>query len=301
MKIVGDTMEYSEVMAELKALSNPEAVKGMASVGINPECAYGISIPALRKLARKFRKAILQADGQYYDGSNSSQTAKIYRRNSPANRNLRPPLRRGPQCLGSAWNHLGPPSDHMRTDQGRCDHWLRLPAALWESGIHEARILATMIADVQSLSEEQMERWVRDFNSWDLCDQCCNNLFRKSRFAHAKAVQWSDRAQEFVKRAGFVLMACLAVHDKQAPDSAFAEYLAIIEGEAHDTRNFVKKAVNWALRQIGKRNVRLNSLAVQTAHRISRSDSKAARWVASDALRELTSAGVRARLGITVP
>ena len=171
-----------------------------------------------------------------------------------------------------------------------------LAEMLWSSGIHEARILASMIDDPGQVNEEQMEQWVMDFNSWDLCDQCCNNLFRKVEHAHDKAVEWSSRREEFVKRAGFVLMACLAVHDKIAQDEAFLKFMPIIKKESADSRNFVKKAVNWALRQIGKRNQRLNQEALRTAHEIDRTGAGAAQWIASDAIRELADERVQKRL-----
>jgi 3-methyladenine DNA glycosylase AlkD len=174
------------------------------------------------------------------------------------------------------------------------DH--RLARDLWASGIHEARILAPMIEDPQQVSAKQMESWVKDFDSWDVCDQCCSNLFDKTTLAYPKAVDWSSREEEFVKRAGFVLMAALAVHDKSAKDSSFQRFLPIIERESDDERNFVRKAVNWALRQIGKRNKSLNRLALNTAKRIQKRSSKSARWIASDAIRELTGRSVRRRL-----
>lgn len=174
------------------------------------------------------------------------------------------------------------------------DHALALE--LWASGIHEARILAALVDDPAEVTEAQLERWARDFDSWDVCDGVCSNLFDRTPFAHAKAAAWSARKEEFVKRAGFVLMAALAVHDKKSPDSRFREYLPLIEGEAGDERNFVKKAVNWALRQIGKRSPALNLAAIAAAKRIRKSDSKAARWIAADALRELESEAVRKRL-----
>ncbi len=167
---------------------------------------------------------------------------------------------------------------------------------LWASGIHEARILAGLVDDYRMVTEAQMERWVKDFDSWDVCDQCCSNLFDKTTFAYRKAVEWSNREEEFVKRAGFVLMAALAVHDKKAGDENFLAFLPVIKNEAHDDRNFVKKAMNWALRQIGKRNLALNNRAVETAREIQKKDSKSARWVASDAIRELTSQAVQKRL-----
>ena len=165
------------------------------------------------------------------------------------------------------------------------DH--RLAQELWASGIHEARILAAMVDDPDQVTEVQMERWVKDFDSWDVCDQVCSNLFDKTEYAHRKAIEWSRRDEEFVKRAGFVLMAALAVHDKSASDAAFKKFLPLIQRGATDDRNFVKKAVNWALRQIGKRNRALNRAASATAREIQQIDSRAARWVAADALREL--------------
>jgi len=176
----------------------------------------------------------------------------------------------------------------------RRDH--ALAQELWASGVHEARSLAAMIDDPRQVTEEQMERWVADFDSWDVCDGCCADLFDKTPFAYRKAVAWAARDEEFVKRAGFALMAWLAVHDKKAPDEAFAAFLPVISRESGDARNFVKKAVNWALRQIGKRNAALNAMAVHTAREIQSTGSRPGRWIASDALRELTSERVRERL-----
>jgi len=223
-------MDYEAILKRLKALSNPEAVEGMARYGINPENTYGISIPNLRRMAKE---------------------------------------------IGS--NH-------------------NLAQQLWESGIHEARILASMIADPGMTTEEQMDSWVKDFDSWDVCDQCCLNLFAKTEFAYRKAVDWSKREEEFVKRAAFATMACLAVSDKKAGDSRLEIFFPIIREGASDNRNFVKKAVNWALRQIGKRNRSLNLKSIEIARDISEMDSRSARWIASDALRELTSQAVQDRL-----
>ncbi len=223
-------MHYKDILQKLKSLSNPEAVAGMARFGINPNNTYGVSIPALRKIARETGK------------------------------------------------------DHA------------LGQKLWQSGIHEARILAGMIDEPEKVTEEQMESWAADFDSWDVCDQVCSNLFDKTEFAYRKAHEWSDRKEEFVKRAGFVLMATLAVHDKSAGDEKFLEFLPVIKREATDGRNFVKKAVNWALRQIGKRNLNLNNAAIETAKNIQEIDSKAARWIASDTLRELTGEKVQKKL-----
>jgi 3-methyladenine DNA glycosylase AlkD len=174
------------------------------------------------------------------------------------------------------------------------DH--ELAQGLWKSGIHEAKILAAMVDDPAMVTEGQLEKWVAGFDSWDVCDQCCSNLFDKTPFAFAKAMEWSKRKEEFVRRAGYVLMATLAVHDKRADDSKFLTFFPTIEDGSTDSRNFVKKAVNWAVRQIGKRNLKLNKEAQKLAVRISRIDSSSAKWVASDALRELRSSAVQAKL-----
>jgi len=216
-------MKYREVMNKLKALGSPENVAGMARFGIQPKNAYGVSAPAVRRLARE---------------------------------------------IGT-------------------DH--RLAQQLWRSGNHDARGLAALIDDPAAVDAQQMESWAKDFDSWAVVDGACNNLFRKTAFAHQKAIEWAKREEEFVKRAAFTMMACLAVHDKQAPDAQFLRFLAIVKRKSTDERNFVKKAVNWALRQIGKRNLRLREAAISTARQIQRFDSKAVRWIAADALRELTS------------
>jgi len=171
-----------------------------------------------------------------------------------------------------------------------------LAKLLWATEIHDARALAALVDDPVQVSEEQMERWVKDFDSWAVCDGACIHLFRWTPFARRKCVEWSSRREEFVKRAAFSLMAGLAVSDKGAPDDAFLRFLPIIQREAMDGRNFVKKAVNWALRQIGKRNRPLNRAAVRTAREIQTLDSSSARWIASDALRELRSSAVQAKL-----
>ena len=136
------------------------------------------------------------------------------------------------------------------------DHDLALK--LWATGVHEARILACLVDDPKAVTERQMENWVSEFDSWDVCDQCCGSLFDKTEYAHRKAIEWANRRDEFVKRAGFAMMAVLAWHDKEAKDESFLKFLPIIVKGATDERNFVKKAVNWALRQIGKRNRALN-------------------------------------------
>ncbi len=227
---LGSTMQYDEIITHFESVANPEAVKGMARFGINPEAAYGISLPVLRSLAKETGK------------------------------------------------------DHSLAEK------------LWSSGIHEARILASMVDDHRKVTSEQMDGWAQDFNSWDLCDQCCNNLFRKVQYAREKVLAWSFRDEEFVKRAGFVLIACLAVHDKASGNENFMAYLPVILKASQDPRNFVKKAVNWALRQIGKRNADLNRAAIDTAKQIGELSSNSAKWIAADAIRELTSKTVQQRL-----
>jgi len=167
----------------------------------------------------------------------------------------------------------------------RRDH--SLAGELWESGVHEARILACLIEDPGRAGLEQLERWVQNLDSWDVTDQFCNKLVVRTPHAWFLASDWAVRPEEFVRRAGFSLMSQLAVHDKQSLDRAFLPLLAVIEATAHDERNFVKKAVNWALRQIGKRNQNLRHEAVASAQRLLLLESKSARWIARDALREL--------------
>jgi 3-methyladenine DNA glycosylase AlkD len=174
------------------------------------------------------------------------------------------------------------------------DHKLALD--LWRTGIGEARIVAAMVDDPNKLTEEQMEDWVKGINSWDVCDQVCMNLFEKNQLAWKKIVDWSEREEEFVKRTAFSLIACLAWHDKKASDEKFIELFPVIMRGATDERNFIKKAVNWALRNIGKRNLNLNEAAINIAKEIKRLDSKAARWIAADAIRELESDAIQSRL-----
>lgn len=218
------------VMKELRSHANPKNVEGMARFGISPKDTLGISVPILRKMAKK----------------------------------------------------------------AGTDHDLALK--LWATGVHEARILACLVDDPKKVRDRQFEDWVGGFDSWDVCDLCCANLFDRTENAHDKAIEWASRDEEFVKRAGFALMAALAWHDKEAKNESFLKFLPIIVKGATDERNFVKKAVNWALRQIGKRNRALNMKAIETSKRIQLIDSKSARWIASDALRELTGAAVQKRL-----
>jgi len=219
-----------EVVKKLRLMANPENVAGMVRFGINPENTLGVSMPALRKMAKEL---------------------------------------------------------------GR-DH--KLAEDLWGTGIHEARILAALVGDPRRVTKTMADNWVKDFDSWDVCDQVCMNLFDKTPFAYEKALVWSGRRPEFVKRAGFALMAALAFHEKDADDAQFLQFLpAIVQGST-DNRNYVKKAVSWALRQIGKRNIRLYWKAIGAARDIEAGDSKAARWIARDVLQELTSEKVRERL-----
>ena len=159
--------------------------------------------------------------------------------------------------------------------------------AQWASGIHEARILATIVDDPALVTRRQMNQWARDFDSWDVCDQACQNLFRYTPLAWTMAVEWAGAKREFVRRAAFDLMAGLAVKAKDAPDEDFEALLPLIAGAVTDERNLVKKAVNWALRAIGKRNPQLRRAAIAAAENIRAIDSPAARWIASDTLREL--------------
>jgi len=174
------------------------------------------------------------------------------------------------------------------------DHSLAL--ALWASGIHDARLVAALIADPEAVTGEQMDGWAGDFDSWAVCDHCCSQLFARTRYAYDKAVEWSGSDQEYVKRAAFVIMASLVPKDKKAADERFEAFFPIMVREAWDDRNYVRRAVNWALRQIGKRNSNLNRKAIETAREIGKLDYKSARWIASDAIRELTSDSVQKRL-----
>jgi len=171
-----------------------------------------------------------------------------------------------------------------------------LAGQLWDSGIHEARILACLIEDPKQVTPQQMEKWVRDFDSWDVCDQCCIHLFRKTAYAYEKAAEWVEKDREFEKRAGFTLIATLAVNDKKTGNEVFEAFLPIIKQKSVDKRNYVKKAVNWALRQIGKRNRYLNVAALKTAEEIKSLNTKSARWIANDAIRELVSEKIQAKL-----
>ena len=224
-------MEARAVLGELRAMGSPAAMEGMRRFGIRGRVMLGVSVPNLRKLAKKAGKS----------------------------------------------------------------HGLALE--LWKTGIHDARILAAMVDEPERVTPRQMDEWAGEFDSWDVCDLCCSGLFDRTPYAYAKASQWSGAEGEYVKRAGFAMMAALAVHDKEAGDSKFVRFFPAIRAGSTDDRNFVKKAVNWALRQIGKRNARLNRKAVALAEEIREMGSRSARWVAADALRELRSPQVAKRLG----
>jgi 3-methyladenine DNA glycosylase AlkD len=220
---------YDEIIASLKAEANPDNVAGMARYGISTTNTLGISIYALRKIAREIGK----------------------------------------------------------------DHELALK--LWDSGIHEARILASFIEEPEKVTEAQLERWVGDFDSWDVGDQV-SELISRTPYVIKKIHQWSASEKEFVKRAAFSLIAEIAWHDKKLHDQDFEPFFGLIKNAATDERNYVKKAVNWALRNIGKRNKSLNRRAIEVAREIQGIDSKAARWISRDALRELTGEAVQKRL-----
>ncbi|MFA6190269.1 MAG: DNA alkylation repair protein [Candidatus Staskawiczbacteria bacterium] len=174
------------------------------------------------------------------------------------------------------------------------DHNLALE--LWDSGIHEARLLAGFVADAEKLTNAQMEKWTRSFDSWDIVDQVCGNLFDKTEFVYKKVFEFSKRKKEFEKRTAFTLMATLSVHNKKMKDQDFIKFFPLIEKASNDERNFVKKAVNWALRQIGKRNVSLNKEAIILAKKIQTLNYKSSKWIANNAIKELTSSNVQQRI-----
>lgn len=173
-----------------------------------------------------------------------------------------------------------------------------LAVKLWESGIRDARMVATCIENPETVSEDQVDKWVQDLDSWDICDHCCGHFFDKTPFAYKKVREWTKNNELFIKRAGFSLIAWLAVHDKKKDDFEFIDFLKIIERESTDERNYIRKSVNWALRQIGKRNIDMNKKALEASRKIQKIDSKSAKWIASDAIRELTSEKVKQRLHI---
>lgn len=209
-------------------------------------------------------------------------------------RQARPGAAQGMARFGIRSEHvLGVQIPVLRAEAKRIgtDHALAL--ALWNTGVHEARILASMVADPARVTPELLERWVAAFDTWDVCDQTVMNLFEDLPGMYAQALTWAKRDEEYVKRAGYVLMARLAVSDKEAPDEAFERFYPSIRRGAADPRNYVKKAVSWALRQIGKRNPALETSARKLAAELSQSDKPPARWIAADTLRDLDAANAR--------
>jgi 3-methyladenine DNA glycosylase AlkD len=186
--------------------------------------------------------------------------------------------------------------DYARGLKKTVDDRHKFAERLWQSGVYEAKIVAYLIDDPKKVTEEQMESWARDFDNWAIVDGTCGHLFCRTPLAYKKAVEWCDAEEEFKKRAAFSLMAFLTVHDKKADEESLAAFLPLIEKHASDERPLVKKAVNWALRQIGKQDMALNERAIRSAERIREQGGKAARWIASDALRELTNERVKSRI-----
>lgn len=193
-------------------------------------------------------------------------------------------------------NNLGNSVTDIRTFAKKIGKNHDLAVKLWSSGIRDARMVAACIEDPKTVSEEQIENWVKDFDSWDICDHCCGHLIDKTPFAYKKAKDWTKRKEEFQKRAGFALIAWLAVHDKKTEDSVLEKFFILIKNESTDERNYVRKAVSWALRNIGKRNIYLNKNAIRIAKDIQKIDSKTAKWIANDAIRELTSEKVKNKI-----
>lgn len=226
----GRPVAVEDVLAELRALGSEAGRVGMARFGINTEKAFGVSMLAMRPVARKHRR----------------------------------------------------------------DH--ELAAALWDSGVHEARILAALIDDPKKVTRKQMDAWAADFNSWDLCDQACMKLFARTPYVAEKVAKWAKDKREFVRRAAFATIAGYAVGAKKTPDAEFLPLLDLIEEHTTDERNFVRKAVNWALRQIGKRSVQLHGPALELAHRLAASTDRTARWIGKDAVKELSDPKQVARL-----
>ncbi len=196
----------------------------------------------------------------------------------------------------NAERRLGVSVPYMRRIAQELGKSHELALELWKTEIPEARILASMIGEPEKLTDHQMEEWVKDINSWDVCDQVCMNLFEKTPIAWRKILEWAEREEEFVKRTAFALVACIAWHKKELEDEEFIKLLPVLKQGATDNRNFVKKAVSWALRNIGKRNLNLNKAAIEAAKEIRQTDVKAARWIASTTLRELESEAVQKKL-----
>ncbi len=193
-------------------------------------------------------------------------------------------------------NNLGISIYHLRPLAKEIGKNHTLAVQLWDSKIHDARLLAVFIDDPNKVTCEQMDAWAFDFDSWDICDQACTSLFDRTPYAWEKIYEWAEQREEFVKRGAFSLLAGLAVHDKNADDTQFEQAAVLIKQQATDERNYVKKAVNWALRNIGKRNQNLNKKMIQLSKELLEIDSRSAHWIAHDALRELTSEKIKQRL-----
>lgn len=192
---------------------------------------------------------------------------------------------------------LGVSMPMLRAMAKRLGRDQKFAEGLWATGIHDARLLAAFTGEPQVITSATMDRWTQQFDTWDICDACCGSLFDKTRFAYAKPWQWAESEREFVRRAAFSMIAWLTVHDKRAGDEQFLEYLPLIRQYASDNRNFVKKAIDWALRNIGKRNEALREAALETAYEIRREeDTPGGRWVSRVAIRELESDAVRLRV-----
>ncbi len=227
---------------------------------------------------------------------NSQTNAILTMLYSKANpKNVEGMARYGIKSTGKALGISTPYLRSLKKSIGK-NHDLALD--LWQTGILEARILAAFIADPKLMKKTVINLWVRDFDNWAICDGVCLHCFRYTSFAHDLATAWPKRKEEFIRRAGFTMMATLAVGDKKSGDRVFLRYLSLVKKYSTDERNYVKKAVNWALRQIGKRNLKLNATAIKVAKEIHKLNSPSAKWIASDALRELQNAKVQKRLSM---
>lgn len=209
----------------------------------------------------------------------------------------KPAVRAGMRRVGIVpSSSFGVPVSTLRSMAKRIGMDHLLAQRLWASGTHEARILASMLADPARMTVARMEKWAAGFDTWDICDQCCNNLFRKTPWARSLAIEWCVRERVYVKRAGFVLMAVLAVHEKNADRQMFEEFLSAIRKGAVDDRSPVRKGMSWALRQIGKRDMALHARAVTVARELCVTGVPSSRWIANDALRELLTPEVIERI-----
>ena len=193
-------------------------------------------------------------------------------------------------------NCLGVNIPILRAIAGKTGKNHKLANKLWSSKYHEVKILASMVADPKLTTEKQMDKWVKDFDSWDVCDQVIMNLFEDIPIAYKKAIEWSKNKEEFIRRAGFVMMARLAVSDKKTDNGKFEKFYPLIIKYSTDERNFVKKAVNWAIRQIGKRDKEMNKKMISLSKKVIKINSRSAKWIASGAIRELKDSKIRKRL-----